>query len=224
MLRRRHHARVPSGRVARGRDGRGGGAGTLSGRRPGSGARTSGSARRPPGPLVRPAASLGDRRRAGRQQIIRVAARVNRDASHSCIAPGSGASARHARAVPGGWSGSAGRPRAGCGAGPARRSLRRSRSGRGRSSCRSAPGRGNPRTETAGPTPASAVHRIGGAAVDERHDCRNIGPACVPSTVWGTASMRNRQVRLGAVLARRSGRSVPARPPRPVPGPPSRSP
>ena len=37
--------------------------------------------------------------------------------------------------------------------------------------------------------------------VDERHDCRDIVPACVPSTVWGTASMRNRQVELGAVLA-----------------------
>ena len=37
--------------------------------------------------------------------------------------------------------------------------------------------------------------------VDERHDCRDIGPAYVSSTAWGTASMRDRQVGLGAVLA-----------------------
>ena len=48
----------------------------------------------------------------------------------------------------------------------------------------------------------SLVHaRTGRRHVDERRDCRDIGPACVPSTVWGTASMRNRQVGLGAVLA-----------------------
>jgi hypothetical protein len=41
--------------------------------------------------------------------------------------------------------------------------------------------------------------------VDERHDCRDIDPACVPSTVWGTASSPNRQVQIGAVLALRSG-------------------
>ena len=38
-------------------------------------------------------------------------------------------------------------------------------------------------------------------STDERHDCRDIGPAYVSSTVWGTASMRDRQVGLGAVLA-----------------------
>ena len=41
------------------------------------------------------------------------------------------------------------------------------------------------------------------ATVDERHDCRDIGPACVPSTVWGTASSRTAKFRSGAVLASR---------------------
>ena len=45
--------------------------------------------------------------------------------------------------------------------------------------------------------------------VDERHDCRDIVPACVPSTVWGTASMRNRQVGLGAVLAPQGRNATP---------------
>ena len=34
-------------------------------------------------------------------------------------------------------------------------------------------------------------------------------PACVPSTVWGTASMRNRQVVLGAVLAPQGRNATP---------------
>src|SRR6478752_7291169 len=57
-----------------------------------------------------------------------------------------------------------------------------------------------PHTSTAGQTPRCR-DRNGGHPVDERHDCRNTDAACVPSTVWGTASMRNRQVVLGAVLA-----------------------
>ena len=41
--------------------------------------------------------------------------------------------------------------------------------------------------------------------VDERHDCQDNVPACVPSTVWGTASRRNSQVGLGAVRAAQCG-------------------
>ena len=136
-VRRRDHARVLSGRVASGRDGRGGGAGTPGGRMPGSGDRTSGSARpfagaAPPGWLRRPR-SPASRAPADHP----AAARVNRDASLSCRAPDSDASDRHARAAPGGWSGNAVRQHAARGAGRVRRSLRHSRSGRDRSSCRS---------------------------------------------------------------------------------------
>jgi hypothetical protein len=42
--------------------------------------------------------------------------------------------------------------------------------------------------------------------VDERPDCQDNVPACVPSTVWGTASRRNSQVGLSAVLALNSAR------------------
>ena len=153
------------------------------------------------------------------------AARVNRDASHFCSAPDSDASDRHARAAPDGWSGSAARQHAARDAGLARRSLRHSRFGRDRSSCRSSSGRGNRHTETAGLT----QHRHARSRrrhVDERHDCRDIVPACVPSTVWGTASMRNRQVVLGAVLAPQVPERYPAtrhrvrpRTPSPAPSP-----
>ena len=92
--------------------------------------------------------------------------------------------------------------------GCARRSRRHSRFGRDRNSCRSRSGRGNRRTETAGLT----ERRDAGTAtrhVDERRDYRDIVPACVPSTVWGTASMRNRQVVLGAVLAPQGRNATP---------------
>ena len=87
-----------------------------------------------------------------------------------------------------------------CGAAPAARSRRRNRSGRGHSSCRSTPGRDNPHKETASLAARHDV-RTRYRHVDERHDCQDNVPACVPSTVWGTASRRNRQVELGAVLA-----------------------
>ena len=128
---------------------------------------------------------------------------MNPDASHFCGAPGSDASARHARAAPDGWSGSAVRRHVGSGGGHARRSRRRSRSGRGRNSRRSAPGRGSPRTQTAGLTRASPCAGSADAPVDERLDCRDTGSACVPSTVWGTASSKTAKFRLGAVLAPR---------------------
>jgi hypothetical protein len=56
------------------------------------------------------------------------------------------------------------------------------------------------RTETAGLIGPRGA-QTGRPYVDERHDCRDIGPAYVSSTVWRTASMRDRQVGLGAVLA-----------------------
>ena len=54
-----------------------------------------------------------------------------------------------------------------------------------------------------------AKHGRSTRLVDERRDCRDIVPACVPSTVWGTASMRNRQVVLGAVLAPQGRNATP---------------
>ena len=70
--------------------------------------------------------------------------------------------------------------------GPAGRSLRRSRFSRGRSSYRSRPACGSPRRGIAAPT--SPRHGMPDRLVDLRHDCWDIGPACVPGTVWGTAS------------------------------------
>src|SRR5208283_4963669 len=124
----------------------------------------------------------------------------NPDASLYCSAPGNDALARHARPALGGWSGSAVRPRLACGAALAARSRPRSRLGRGRNNCRSQPGRDNPRKETVEPAARHGV-RTRKREVDERHDCQDNAPACVPSTVWGTASRRNSQVGLGAVLA-----------------------
>ena len=131
------------------------------------------------------------------------AARVNPDASLYCSAPDNDALARHGRAALGGWSGSAVRRRLACGAALAARSRRRSRLGRGHSSCRSTPGRDNPHKETASPAARHDV-RIRYRHVDERRDCQDNVLACVPSTVWGTASRRNSQVGLGAVLALKS--------------------
>ena len=62
------------------------------------------------------------------------------------------------------------------------------------------PERGSRRTETAGLT-RRRHGRSRRRHVDERHDCRDTVPACVPSTVWGTASMQNLPVEIGAVLA-----------------------
>ena len=119
-VRWRHHGRVPSGRVVHSPlgDDRGD-AKTLDGRVPGTADRTSDSAMigrrgRSTGPLRR---SRSPASRAPADHPV--AAGVNRDASLFCRAPGSGASARHGRAVPGGWSGSAGRRTHCCGGGHA---------------------------------------------------------------------------------------------------------
>ncbi len=174
-VRRRDHGLVLSGRVAPGRDDRGGGAGTPDGRIPGSDARTNGSAMSragaaPPGSLRRsrsPASWAATDHPA--------AARVNRDASHFCSAPDSDASARHARAAPDGWSDSAARQHAARDAGLARRSLRHSRFARDRNSCRSSSGRGNRHTQTAGLTQHRHV-RSCRRHVDESLDCRDYCP------------------------------------------------
>jgi hypothetical protein len=105
-LRWRHHGRVPSGRVVAPIGETRGDARTLDGRDPDSAARTNHSASK--------AAGLGLRRplRRSRSPASRrtanhpAAMKVNRDASHSCIGPGSGVIAQRARAVLGGWSGS----------------------------------------------------------------------------------------------------------------------
>jgi hypothetical protein len=133
-------------RSCRGAHRRRGDARTLDGRDPDSAARTSHSASKAAGlDLRRPmrrSQSPASRRTANHP----VAMEVNRDASHSCIGPGSGVIAQRARAALGGWSGTVVPRRAWCAGGPAQRSHRRNRSGHGRSSYRSTPERGIPRT------------------------------------------------------------------------------
>jgi hypothetical protein len=140
---------------------------------------------------------------------------VNRDASLFRRAPGSGLVARHAAAAPPGRSGSAVRRIEVTAAGPDRRSLRHSKSGRGRSSCRSPPACDSLRRGTAAPTPPR--HGMAEHQVDLRHGCRDIGPACVPSTVWGHGVEPNRQVQISAsCLPLKSGKSYPPAPSRPA--------
>ena len=190
------------GRVVAGLDDRRGGAKKPGGRNPDSAARTTDSAR-PIAGAVLPRPLRRSRSSASRGATDhRAALGVNPDTSRFCAAPDSAAPERHASAVPGGWSGSAGRRLAGYGGGHAARTLRRSKSGRGRSSCRSKSGRDSPRTQTAGLTRRRRA-RIDRRSVDERHDCRDTGSACVPSTVWGTASSETAKFNVGAVLAPR---------------------
>ena len=119
----------------------------------------------------------------------------------------------------GGSSGNAVQPSLACAAAHTARSRRRSRFGRGRSKCRSKLGRDSPRKETASPAARHHV-RIRYRHVDERRDCQDNVLACVPSTVWGTASRRNCHVGLGAVLALKSAYANKLHAPRqPKPGP-----
>ena len=136
-VRRHHHGvRAPSGHVQHGRDGAGGDAGTRDAAMAGSHDHTSGSV-----------AQAAEARRRGEHHHARPSSRpaatdhppaawVNRDASRSSAATGSGPSGRRAAAGHAGWPGSADRPLAGSVAGPARRSRRCSRSAHGRSSRR----------------------------------------------------------------------------------------
>ena len=138
---------------------------------------------------------------------------MNPDASLYCDAPGSDALGRHEQAAPDGWFGNDVPHGSACVAALAERNRPRNRFGRDHSNRRSKPERGNPRKETASPTARHDV-RIRYRPVDERHDCQDNVPACVPSTVWGTASRRNRQVALGAVLALKSAHANKPNPPR----------
>jgi hypothetical protein len=193
---------IRSGRASAGLGDDRGDAGTLGGRVAGTDDHTSDSARSvvgadPPGQLRRshsPASQAPADHRA--------AVGVNRDASLFCRAPGSDLVVQHGGAGPLGRPGSVVRRIGWLDAGPAGHSPRHSKPGRGHSSCRSVPGRGSRRTETAALMPRRHG-RNRDRHVDDRHDCRDSVPACVPSTVSGTASMRNCQVEIGAVLALR---------------------
>ena len=111
--------------------------------------------------------------------------------------------------------------------GPAGRTLQRNRFGRGRSSYRSRPACGSGRRGTAALTPPR--HEMAECLVDLRHDCRDIGPAYVPSTGVGRGVETNRQVQNSApCLSSREGQSYPpvattpaCKPCRPGPGRPS---
>ena len=118
---------------------------------------------------------------------------MNPDASLYCNAPCSDALGRHGQAAPDDWFGNAVPPRSACAAALAARSRPRNRFGRDHSTRRSKLGRDNPHKETASPAARHDV-RTRYRHEDERHDCQDNVPACVPSTVWGTASRRNSQV------------------------------
>jgi hypothetical protein len=79
----------------------------------------------------------------------------------------------------GGSFGSAVRQHASCGGGPLAHNRRGNRFAHDRSGCRSAPGGDSPRTHIAGRIPRRHC-RSGSHHVDERHDCRDTRPACVP--------------------------------------------
>ena len=147
---------------------------------------------------------------------------MNPDASLYCNAPGSDALDRHEQAAPNDWLGNAVPPGSACVAALAARSRPRNRFGRDHSNRRSKPGRDSPRKETASPTARHGV-RTRKRQVDERHDCQDNAPACVPSTVWGTASRRNSQVGLGAVLALENEQALSRHPPRVSPSQPQRA-
>jgi len=118
----------------------------------------------------------------------------NPDASRCFVGRDSDRLAPHGSPDRAGWPGSAARPRAGRRAAPSVHSLVRSKSGRGHSGCRRKPELGSARTETAGQSPPPAH-------VDAIGNDWNTAPACVLSTVWGTASVRDLAVEVGAVPA-----------------------
>jgi hypothetical protein len=121
----------------------------------------------------------------------------NPDASRCFVGRDSDRPAPHGSLDRGGSPGSAARPRAGRRAAPSVNNLVRSKSGHGRSGCRPAPELGSARTETVGQSspPRATAH------MDAIGNDWNTAPACVLSTVWGTASIRDLAVEVGAVPA-----------------------
>ena len=204
-----HRDRVLSDRVAQFLDDGGGDAEIPGGRDPNIAARTSDSAR--------PTATVGQSRRLRRSRSPTswaladhpAGGGVNRDASLFCCAPGSDAPAQHGRAVQDGSFGSAVRQHASCGGGPLAHNRRGNRFAHDRSSCRSAPGGDSLRTHRAGRIPRRHC-RSGSHHVDERHDCRDTRPACVPGTVWGTASSVTAKFTSAPCLPLDQGKPLPA--------------
>jgi hypothetical protein len=121
----------------------------------------------------------------------------NPDASRCFVGRDSDRPAPHGSPDRGGWPGSAARPRAGRRAARFVHSLVRSKSGRDHSGCRQEPELGSARTETAGQSSAPRAT----AHMDAIGNDWNTAPACVLSTVWGTASIRDLAVEVGAVPA-----------------------
>ncbi len=118
------------------------------------------------------------------------------------IRPGNDLVARHGGVAPPDYSGSAVRRTAASGAGPVGRSLRRNKSGRGRSSCRSAPASDSPRKGTAALIPRR-YGRNRDRHMDDRRDCRDTAPACVPSTCGARRRCGTVKFDIGAVPAPR---------------------
>jgi len=121
----------------------------------------------------------------------------NPDASRSFVGRDSDRPALHGSPGRGDFSGSAGKLRAERRAAPSVHNLVRSKSGRDHSGCRPAPEPCSARTETAGQAPPSWAT----AHMDAFGNDWNTAPACVLSTVWGTASVRDLAVEVGAVPA-----------------------
>jgi hypothetical protein len=120
----------------------------------------------------------------------------NPDASRCFGGRDSDRPAQHGSPGRGGSSGSAARLRAARRAAPSVHNLVRSKSGRDHSGCRPEPELGSARTEKIGPSPPSAAAHMDGLDIGW-----NNAPACVLSTVWGTASIRDLAVEVGAVPA-----------------------
>jgi hypothetical protein len=186
-----------------------GGAGTPGGSGPGTGGRTNDN--------VRPSVEADPPRQLRRSRSPpsrgsanhRLAAGVNHDASLFCSAPDSGLVARHGGGALRRYCGSAVRRTSASSDGPAGRNLRRNRFGRGRNSYRSRPACGSPRRGTAAPT--LPRHERAERQVDLRHDCRDIGPACVPGTGVGHGvELKPPSSDLGAVLAPQERQVLPA--------------
>jgi hypothetical protein len=130
---------------------------------------------------------------------------VNRDASLFCRAPGSGLGARHGDVAPSDHFGNAVRHTEASSVGLAERTPRHNKFGPGRSSCRSAPASDSPRKGTA----ALISRRYGrnrDRHMDDRRDCRDTAPACVPSTCGARRRCGTAKFEIGAVPALESSK------------------